>query len=260
MRKEDRHMNTQSILLEVALESVDDARAARRGGANRLELCAALDLGGLTPSYATITEVKRAVDLPVMAMIRPRPGGFGYSDAEFAVMEADIDAAIRAGADALVFGVLLPDGNLDLPRMRRLRERCAGRPAVCHRAFDFTPDPVRALDELIALGFTRVLTAGQHAEVAHPVAMQLVRRLREQAAGRIEILPGAGVRPHNVSELIRVTGCAQVHGAFRAPRLDASTTHKPGVSLGPQSVERESSYNATDEELVREVRRAIGEK
>lgn len=250
-------MSAQRILLEVAAESVDDACAAARGGADRLELCSALDLGGLTPTPATLAAVKRAVKIPVVAMIRPRAGGFCYSEAELAVMEADIDAAVAAGADGLVFGVLLPDGRIDAPGMRRLIARCAGRPAICHRAFDFTPDPRGALAELINLGIARVLTSGQQPSVATPAGTQQICELLRLAAGRIEILPGGGIRPENVAELVRATGCTQVHGSFRTRRVDPSSATQTAVQLGAADGRRQSSYGATDETQVAEARRAI---
>jgi len=248
---------SRSILLVVGVESVDVALAAQRGGADRLELCAALDLGGLTPSPATVAQVTRQADIPVMVMIRPRCGGFAYSDAELSVMEEDIERAVQAGARGLVFGVLRSDSALDIPRMRRLLDRCGGVPAVCHRAFDFVPDPFRALEGLIDLGVTRVLSAGQQSEVTSPAAMEMILRLQERAAGRIEILPGGGVRAHNVAELIRFTGCSQVHGTFRARRHDSSTQHRRGVRLGKRSAEDEGEYGVTDEAAVAAVRKII---
>jgi len=250
---------SETILLEVSVESVDDALAAQRGGADRLELCAALDLGGLTPSYATLTRVAQQVDIPVMVMIRPRGGDFAYSDSEIVVMEEDIDAAAEAGASGLVFGVLGADGSLDIPQMKRLLDRCGDLPAVCHRAFDFVFDPVRALEELIDLGVTRVLTSGQQHDVTSPAGVQMIRTLQERAAGRIEILPGCGIRPHNVAELVRVTGCTQVHGTFRTSGRDMSTRHETGVSSGVRAAKGEGGHGVTDETAVAEVRRILDE-
>src|SRR5262245_16906163 len=123
------------VLLEVPVASVDDALAAQEGGADRLELNAALALGGLTPSLGTLIEVKAAVTLPVFVMIRPRSGGFAYSDADFKVMARDVDLALAHGADGVVFGVLTPAGTVDRDRCGRLLRQAAGRSAVFHRAF-----------------------------------------------------------------------------------------------------------------------------
>ena len=247
----------KEILLEVAIESVDDALAAQRGGADRLELCAALDLGGLTPSLGTVAQVARQAEIPVVVMIRPRCGGFAYSNAELATMEEDIDSVVQAGADGLVLGVLDSDGALDVGRMKRLVTKCGSLPAVCHRAFDFVPDPFRALEELIDLGVTRVLSAGQQSDVTAPTAMKMIHELQERAAGRIEILPGGGVREHNVAELIRRTGCTQVHGSFRTRCQDSSMQHRAAVSLGTRCADDAGAYGVTDEAAVKAVRLTI---
>src|SRR5262249_36385522 len=180
------------LLLEVIVSSLDDARAAAAGGADRFELCGALALGGLTPSLGTLAAIKAKVAVPVMFMVRPREGGMAYTEGEFAVMERDADLALEAGADGLVFGFLTPDGEVDVPRCRRFIEaRRAGRPGahfVYHRAFDVAADPRRALEQLVDLGVTRVLTSGRAALAVDGVAE--IRRTREQAAGRIEVLPG----------------------------------------------------------------------
>src|SRR4051812_22644923 len=118
---------TARVLLEVAVASVEDALAAQAGGADRLELNGALALGGLTPSLGTLLEVKAAGGLPVLVMIRPRPGGFAYSEADFRVMQRDADLALRHGADGVVFGVLTPDGRVDADRCRRLVRQADGR-------------------------------------------------------------------------------------------------------------------------------------
>src|SRR6516165_10789677 len=149
------------VLLEVAVASVEDALAAHKGGADRLELNAALSLGGLTPSLGTLIEVKAAVALPVLVMIRPRPGGFAYGEADFNVMRRDADLALQHGADGIVFGILTADGRVDVDRCGKLVRQTGERAAVFHRAFDVTPDPFAALEQLIDLGFPRVMTSGQ---------------------------------------------------------------------------------------------------
>jgi copper homeostasis protein len=207
------------VLVEVAVGAAGDAVAAEAAGADRLELNAALELGGLTPSLGTLLEVKRTTRVPVVAMIRPRPGGFVYSDAEFATMRRDAELALEHGADGLAFGILTSDRAIDLVRTRELTRLMGGRgQAVFHRAFDLTPDPVGALGRLIDLGVTRVLTSGQRATAGEGAA--LIRRLIEHARGRIEVLPGGGVRPGNVADLVAETGATQVHGSFSVARSD----------------------------------------
>lgn len=149
------------ILLEICCGSAEDSIEAAAGGADRVELCSALFLGGLTPSLGSLLEAKQRTNIPVIAMNRPRPAGFCYSATEFAVMERDAELLLEHGADGIVFGMLNRDGTVDSKRTRAMRERIGSRQAVFHRAFDVTPDPFRALEELIDLGLTRVLTSGQ---------------------------------------------------------------------------------------------------
>lgn len=139
----------KDILLEICCGSIDDAIQSENGGADRVELCSALFLGGLTPSIGTIQETKRRLTIPVMAMVRPRGGGFCYTAAEFATMERDAEAAIHSGAEGIVFGILKEDGRIDQRRTQRMRRIIGKRQAVFHRAFDVTPDPFKALDQLI---------------------------------------------------------------------------------------------------------------
>lgn len=203
------------VLLEIAVDSADDAVLAEQAGANRIELCAALELHGLTPSLGTLRDTVRRATVPVVMLIRPRGGGFCYDAGDLASMMLDIDAGREAGAAAFAFGVLRDDLTIDATACAALVARCTDRPAVFHRAFDLTPDPLAALDQLIDLGFTRVLTSGRCESAATPRAMELIAKLAERAAGRIEILPGGGVRAETAAELVRVTGCTQVHAACR---------------------------------------------
>lgn len=219
------------ILVEVAIGSASDAITAEAAGADRLELNSALGLGGLTPSLGLAEAVLEATRLPVFAMIRARPGGFDYRDDELAAMIRDIDRLGRLPVAGFVFGVLTADGRPDPGRNRRLRDAARDLPCVFHRAFDVTPEPAEALETLIGLGFRRILTSGQ-APTAHEGAGRIAES-RRQAAGRIEILPGAGVRPGNAVDLIERTGCDQIHGTFRTQIVDTSTAARPGIRFGP---------------------------
>ncbi len=201
------------VLLEVAIASVHDAAIAQAHGADRLELNAALELGGLTPSLGTLIEVKRAVSLPVMVMLRPRAGDFVYGADHFQVMLRDLDLALEHGADGIVFGLLTEEGQVDVRRSQEVIRRIADREVVFHRAFDIAAAPLDCLEQLIDLGVRRVLTSGQR-----PSALQgaeLIARLIERAAKRIEILPAAGIHPGTVTEVVRNTGCDQVHASLR---------------------------------------------
>jgi len=241
----------QKILLEICCGSLDDALAAERGGADRVELCSALFLGGLTPSLGAVIEAKARLKIPVMVMIRPRGAGFWYTEPEFAVMERDATLAVDHGADGIVFGILRPDGTIDVERCQRMRRIIGARQAVFHRAFDVTPAPFKALDQLVELGVTRVLTSGQ--EDSAPEGCELIKRLMDYAGDRIEILPGGGIKLYNLQQVVAVTGCRQVHlTAFRT-QADLSTQARPQVTFGGALFPPEDRYEVTDSTLVRRI-------
>ncbi|HEY7312861.1 MAG TPA: copper homeostasis protein CutC [Gemmataceae bacterium] len=243
------------IVLEIAVASVDDALAAQGGGADRLELNAALAHGGLTPSLATLIEVKQTVALPVFVMVRPRPGGFCYGAADFRIMQRDIELSLAHGADGLVFGVLTEDRRVDVPRCRELIRQAGENPVVFHRAFDVTPDPFAALEQLIDLGVRRVLTSGQEVSAYNGAATiaELIRR----AAGRIEVLPAAGINRFTVADVVARTGCDQVHASLRGTRTDPSTAARPHISFGGAGSHGEDRHDATDPAAVAELRRQL---
>jgi len=200
------------VLLESVVETMDAARAAARAGASRLELCVDLAHGGTTPPSSLTRAVVSAVSLPVFVMIRPRAGDFVYSPEERVAMATEIDEAIASGAAGVVLGVLESDSCVDVSATRALVARAGGRPVTFHRAFDETTDLERALDDLIAAGVARVLTSGGAAN-ALDGASRLASLVR-QAAERIVILAGGGVRAHNVAAIVRSTGVREVHMRF----------------------------------------------
>ncbi len=247
--------DASAILIEVAIASVDDALAAQRGGADRLELNAALALGGLTPSLGTLVEVKTVTNLPVMAMVRPRPGGFDYASRDFAVMQRDVDLVLEHGADGIVFGILHANGELDVERCRQIIGQTGDQQVVLHRAFDVVPDPNAALEQAIDLGFTRILTSGQEASATQGAA--LIAELIERANDRIEILPAGGINASTAANIIAKTGCDQLHGSLRGRRHDASVSARPQISFGSAAAVPEDQYDATSEEAVSGLKRAI---
>lgn len=240
------------LLLEICIASAEDAVAARDGGADRLELNSALDLGGLTPSLGLLLEVREAVRLPIIAMARPRPGGFRYSAGEFLTMRRDIDALLAHGADGIAFGVLTETGEIDRERVALIRKQIGEREAVFHRAFDVTPDPADALETLIDLGVKRVMTSGQKESAF--CGSERIASLIRQARGRIEVLPAAGINSSTVAQVVARTGCDQVHGSLRTMLDDPSTRARPAIRFGRAEMLPEDRYTATSEELVRQVR------
>lgn len=206
--------------LEVCVGSRADALAAVNGGADRLELNTALELGGLTPTIGLLREVKEAVPVRVIVMVRPRPGGFCYSPAEQRLIVRDAELLLNAGADGIAAGALLPNKTIDCTFWRDLVRRFSGRDIVFHRAFDIVPDQEIALRSLIDLGTTRVLTSGGCKTALEGAAQ--IARLVQCAASRIQVLPGSGVVTEHVAELIMRTGCDQVHGSFAEVKCDSA--------------------------------------
>jgi len=243
--------NFSVVLVEIIASSPDDCVRVEQAGAHRIELCAALALGGLTPSIGAIKESKARVSVPIMAMVRPRAAGMAYSEAEFTTMQHDATAAMEAGADGIVFGCLLEDGRLDAKRMATLTRLCESVQTVCHRAFDVTPDPLEALEVLIDIGVRRVLTSGQKSTA--PEGADLIRTLVERAAGRIEILPGAGLNQSNLRGFLEQTGCDQVHLAAFHMASDPSGQGNPAVRFAGSEPPAEGAYDAVNVEEVRGV-------
>jgi copper homeostasis protein len=203
----------RDIVFEVCAEDLEACVAARDGGADRIELCCALSEGGLTPSHAlTISAVVQS-GLPVYAMLRPRGGNFVYSDGEFALMQEDLEHARTLGVSGFVAGVLRPNGTVDGNRMRRLVEKAAPLEVTFHRAFDMTANLNNALEDVISAGCHRLLSSGGAPDVY--AGAERLRRLGEQADGRIAIAAGGGLRFENASEVARITGAEQFHGSVR---------------------------------------------
>jgi copper homeostasis protein len=200
-------------LLEVAVESLADAIAARDAGADRLELCADLAVGGLTPAFELYRAVRLAVGIPIAVMIRPVADESFVAGQHLQTMLRQIAELLAEPPAAFVFGALNPDGSLNGPICRELIGACAGVPAVFHRAWDVTPRTPDDLEDLVRLGFRRLLTSGCQPTAEGGIAE--IRRFVEWAGGRIEILPGSGVSPENAAEILRSTGCDQLHGTFR---------------------------------------------
>ncbi|MGE4197631.1 MAG: copper homeostasis protein CutC [Phycisphaerales bacterium] len=216
------------FLIEIAVDSTADAIAAARHGADRIELCSRLDLDGLSPTPADVREVKARTALPVVAMLRLRAGPFTCERDELSRVLELVDAFRDAGADGVVFGFLTRAGGIDETACAEVSRRAAGMQRVFHRGFDRLIGPgdqasaMAALDSMIRLGCTRVLTAGGHPETpgasagaASAGARRTLAGLIAHARGRIEILPGGGVRAANLAEIARTTRCVQAHSSGR---------------------------------------------
>ncbi|MEY4675183.1 MAG: hypothetical protein RL148_2967 [Planctomycetota bacterium] len=248
-------MDTAVVVVEVAVDSVAGALAAEQAGAHRIELCAALELGGVTPGGGLLAAVRDRVHIPVFVIVRPRCGDFLYDEGEFATMEHEVVHAREAGADGVVVGVLRKDGTLDVERMARLVSLARPMAVTCHRAFDMCVDQAAALEQLVALGVERVLTSGGQ-KTARQGAMQVAALVR-QAAGRIAVMAGAGVRSDHVAELVRRTGVAEVHLSAAVLAPSAMAWRNPFVSMGGAAQPSEYEQRRTDGAEVARVVAAV---
>ena len=205
--------------MEVAVDSFEGAIVATAAGADRLELCSRLDVGGLTPSLDVFRQIRSAVSVPIVAMIRPRPGHFCYTGIELEGMLERIDAFRSFEPDGFVFGPLDSEGFIDRIACARLINRCGGIAAIFHRAWDEYPRSLADLETLIDLGFARLLTSGGAPTAS--LGVPQIRAWNDAAAGRVAILPGAGINPGNATAIVRETGCRQIHGTFKSCAAEA---------------------------------------
>lgn len=217
------------MIIEICVDSVESAINAEAGGADRLELCAALELGGITPGPGTIESVIANVTIPVNVMIRPRGGDFLYSDAEFEVMRRDIDFAREAGAAGIVLGILMPDGSIDFDRTAYLTEYALPMPVTFHRAFDMTDDPWQALEDIISAGVVRLLTSGQCNKA--PDGASLISEMVKLAGDRITIMPGSGLNEETIREVARITGASEYHLTGRSTESSGMAFRRPEIAI-----------------------------
>lgn len=237
-------------MLEICCGDIESVIAAAKGGADRVELCSALSEGGLTPSIGLI---KAAVNIPgirVHVLIRPRNGDFLYNDTERDIMISDIEAARKAGAHGVVIGALTPDGDIDIDTCSSLINAADGMDVTFHRAFDVCRNPEEALETIIKLGCTRILTSGQMPSAIEGTAT--LRKLNELASGRIILLAGAGVSSGNAKDIIIQTGISELHASARSTVSSAMRFRNSQVSMGNKDSD-EYSRLITDADIVKQL-------
>lgn len=200
--------------LEIACFNPESAIVASEAGADRIELCDNQDVGGTTPSPQWLADVKARVNIPVFVMVRPREGGFTHPDFEVEQMVADIDR-LKSNADGFVFGILKQDHRIDVEKTSMLVRKAQPLPCTFHRAFDEAPEPFEALEAVIATGCSAILTSGGAPTVDGGV--EVLRNLVEKAEGRVDIIPGGGLRLQNLSHIRRLTGACTFHSSALAP-------------------------------------------
>ena len=237
-------------MLEVAANSVASAIAAQAGGAGRVELCAALESGGLTPSHAQVALARERLRIPLYVLIRPRAGDFLYSDDECETMLRDIEACAALGCDGVVVGVLDADGDIDMARCSALIDAAGGLGVTFHRAIDVSRDPLQSLEGAIALGCERVLSSG--AQASAPQGAGLLCQMIERAAGRIVVMPGAGLEAGNIAALRQATGAREFHASAKRA-LPSLARFSPAQALGMTGGE-----TRTDADEVRRLVAALG--
>lgn len=235
--------NNGGVELEVIAFDLVSCLVAQTHGADRIELCANPHEGGTTPSYGTIAVARSSTAIQLFPIIRPRGGDFRYSDTEFHAMVADVQQCGELGCDGVVFGILTPEGGVDVDRCAQLIEHAGSMQVTFHRAFDRVRDPLAALDDLIGLGCSRVLTSGLQPDVDR--GREMLRTLVRAAADRITVMPGSGVRSTNITELARFTAARAFHSsarrtlpstmAYTNPAMDEDLT---SVSIDPDEVAR----------------------
>jgi copper homeostasis protein len=235
--------------IEICVESARSAEAARKGGADRVELCSALELGGLTPSPGLIARAAMVPDVELIVLLRPRAGDFCYDEQDEATMLGDLEFARESGAHGVAVGALKPDGRLDLGLLECLAAHAGELELVCHRAFDLCSDPLAALEELCGMGFSGVLTSGQ-AQTAVDGA-PLIAQLVAAAGDRLQVRAAGKVRPDNAAALIASTHCSALHASAGSRRASPCVPRIGAPQLG--SASDESEWNETDPLLVFEL-------
>jgi copper homeostasis protein len=221
------------FIIEIATNDFVTTKAAVEGGADRIELCAALSEGGITPSYGMVRNCREAFTTQLFPIIRPRGGDFLYTEQEFMVMVDDVKKCKALGCDGVVIGLLNKQGDIDTERIARLIEEAYPLKITFHRAFDRCDDPFLAMEQLIKLGCERILTSGQKPNVMDGI--DLVTQLITAANGRIIIMPGSGVRKENIGELARKSGAIEFHSSLRGKAFSQMEYIHPAFAESAES-------------------------
>lgn len=232
-------------ILEVCAFNVQSCVIAERAGAVRVELCDNPIEGGTTPSYGAIKQARESVGIDIYPIIRPRSGNYYYSDDEYAIIKKDIGLCRELGCNGISVGTQTISAEIDIEWLKRIVDWAGPMGVTCNRAFDGTPDPFKALEDIIACGCERVLTSGQAS--AAPDAGELLGKLVEQAAGRIIIMPGAGVKSINLQKLIDESSATQYHSSARI------TAPNPLTYINTQISDYGNVYIADEDEVARMV-------
>ena len=245
-----------NLILECCVDSVESALAAKEGGAERLELCAALMIGGISPSLALFEQVKANCDLPVRVLLRPRFGDFLYSEHEFQILKREVELFREAGAEGVVIGCLREDGDLHREQMQELMNKAGDMKVTLHRAFDVCADPIKTYGQARELGIDTILTSGQKRECL--MGMPLLQKLcdLQKEVGAPRIMAGAGVTPDVIRQFRAQTDIASYH--LSAKKVVNSGMHyrKEDVPMGLPIMDEYSIFR-TDSKTVAEAKAAM---
>lgn len=225
------------MLLEICVDSMESAMAAVRGGAQRLELCSALSLGGVTPSTGLILAIRQQSPIAISVLIRPRAGDFVYTDSEFETMRQDVLHTKQVGIESIALGILDADGGIDIKRTSKLVELARPMKVTFHRAFDMTPDPFKALEQCIACGVDRILTSGGGASALE--SLDALKQLCIRAKDRVIIMPGGAVNAQNILEVASGTGASEFHAGLKTRVSSPVRFRKEAVFLGKSASQNE---------------------
>lgn len=244
------------MILEVPCGNIESIKSALIGGADRIELCSALSLGGLTPTLGML-EASAEYKIEKFIMIRPREGDFVFSDKEFKSMLRDIEVFRKAGAHGIVSGILFKNGEIDSIRCSELIAASRPLPFTFHRAFDLTSDPLRSLDLLLDLKVDRLLTSGQASDAY--TGRDLISKLVLHANNKIKIMAGAGINLSNVASICETTGIKEIHLSGRVKKKSQMPIHHSSVAMGNEDPD-ESFYEVTDSWIIKTIRDLIDKK
>ena len=233
------------VLLEICVDSIESALAAKEGGADRLEVCGSLSGGGTTPSWGLVQQCVEDIQLPVMMMIRPHEGGFFYQENDLKTMLADIKMAQSLGVFGVVFGALTQKRDIHLKHCQRLLEAAQSLSTTFHRAFDVVADPIESLNQIIEMGFDRLLTSGQETTAEHGIP--LIRQLGILSKNRIAIMPGAGINARNAAQIVSETNARELHASASV----LSPNHATG------NIQFGNDRYVTHVELVKSIRQSL---
>ena len=247
----------KDYILEVCVDSVESAKAAVRGGADRLELCANLVIGGTTPGVSQFKQIRKACDIPINVLIRPRYGDFLYTDHEFQMISEDARMFRDLGADGIVVGFLKPDGNLDMERLKMLREKAGTGSMTLHRAFDVCRDPYRSLKEAMEAGADTILTSGQQNTCME--GKSLLGELIGQTEGRIDIMAGSGVNVDAIACLMDEIDARCFHMSGKTIVDSGMIYRKENVNMGIPGIGEYDIFR-TEEEQIRQAKKLMEEK